>query len=126
LVGGSGSPGPTIYNKGIRNSIDTTFNMKLACSTLINLYVHFLAMMDYFFLNQDKIIAIIVLVIFSLLTRASVGIHQQNWIKTFSGIMTIILLPIITFAITSVISKKKKKLTTHSLMIIINKPCLYT
>jgi len=71
-------------------------------------------MMDYFFLNQDKIIAIIALVIFSLLTRASVGIHQQNWIKTFSGIMTLILLPIITFAITSVISKKKKEKTYYS------------
>tara|TARA_B110000003_G_scaffold64642_1_gene65354 strand:+ start:276 stop:911 length:636 start_codon:yes stop_codon:yes gene_type:complete len=61
--------------------------------------------MDYIFLNQDKIVAIIVLVLFSLLTRTSVGIHQQNWIKTFSGTMTLILLPIITFAITSVISK---------------------
>ena len=62
-------------------------------------------MMDMIFLNQDKIIAIIVLVLFSLLTRKSVSIHQQNWIKTFSGTMTLILLPIITFAITSVISK---------------------
>ena len=62
-------------------------------------------MFDYILLNQDKIIAIIVLVFFSLLTRKSVGIHQQNWIKTFSGTMTLILLPIITFAITSVISK---------------------
>ena len=62
-------------------------------------------MIDYILLNQDKIVAIIVLVLFSLLTRTSVGIHQQNWIKTFSGTMTLILLPIITFAITSVISK---------------------
>jgi len=46
----------------------------------------------------------LVLVFFSLLTRSSVGIHQQNWIKTFSGTMTLVLLPIITFAITSVIS----------------------
>ena len=61
-------------------------------------------MIDYFLLNQSKIEAIIVLIFFALLTRASVGIHHQNWIKTFSGTMTLILLPIITFAITSVIS----------------------
>jgi len=61
-------------------------------------------MMDYLFLNLDKIVSMLVLVFFSLLTRSSVGIHQQNWIKTFSGTMTLVLLPIITFAITSVIS----------------------
>jgi hypothetical protein len=61
-------------------------------------------MIDYILLNQDKIIAMMVLVFFALLTRTSVGIHQQNWIKTFSGTMTLVLLPIITFAITSVIS----------------------
>ena len=61
-------------------------------------------MMDYLILNLDKIISMLVLVFFSLLTRSSVGIHQQNWIKTFSGTMTLVLLPIITFAITSVIS----------------------
>ena len=61
-------------------------------------------MIDYILLNQDKIFAITTLVLFSLLTRMSVGIHQQNWIKTFSGTMTLFLLPIITFAITSVIS----------------------
>ena len=61
-------------------------------------------MIDYILLNQDKIEAIVVLIFFALLTRASVGIHHQNWIKTFSGTMTLVLLPIITFAITSVIS----------------------
>ena len=61
-------------------------------------------MIDYIFLNQDKIFAISVLVFFSILTRFSVGVHQQNWIKTFAGTMTLVLLPIITFAITSVIS----------------------
>ncbi len=61
-------------------------------------------MIDYIFLNQDKIIAMLALVLFSLLTRTSVGMHNQNWIKTFSGTMTLILLPIITFAITSVIA----------------------
>jgi len=61
-------------------------------------------MIDYILLNQDKIFAILTLVFFSLLTRFSIGIHQQNWIKTFAGTMTLLLLPIITFAITSVIS----------------------
>lgn len=61
-------------------------------------------MIDYILLNQDKIEAIVVLIFFALLTRASVGIHHQNWIKTFSGTLTLVLLPIITFAITSVIS----------------------
>jgi len=61
-------------------------------------------MIDYILLNFDKVAAMLVLVFFSLLTRSSVGIHQQNWIKTFSGTMTLVLLPIITFAITSVIS----------------------
>ncbi len=61
-------------------------------------------MIDYILLNQSKIEAIAILVFFAILTRASVGIHHQNWIKTFSGTMTLILLPVITFAITSVIS----------------------
>ncbi len=61
-------------------------------------------MIDYILLNQSKIEAITLLVFFAILTRASVGIHHQNWIKTFSGTMTLILLPVITFAITSVIS----------------------
>jgi hypothetical protein len=61
-------------------------------------------MIDYILLNFDKVASMLVLVFFSLLTRSSVGIHQQNWIKTFSGTMTLVLLPIITFAITSVIS----------------------
>ncbi len=61
-------------------------------------------MIDYILINQDKIFAISTLVFFSILTRLSVGVHQQNWIKTFAGTMTLILLPIITFAITSVIS----------------------
>ena len=54
--------------------------------------------------NQETFLAMMALVLFAFLTRASVGIHSQNWIKTFSGTMTLFLLPIITFAITSVIS----------------------
>ena len=54
--------------------------------------------------NQETFLAMMALILFAFLTRASVGIHSQNWIKTFSGTMTLFLLPIITFAITSVIS----------------------
>ena len=54
--------------------------------------------------NTDRLIAIMALVVASVVTIFNVGLHQQNWIKTFSGSMTLILLPIITFSITSVIS----------------------
>ena len=54
--------------------------------------------------NLDKLYAVFILVMASVVTIFNVGLHQQNWIKTFSGSMTLILLPIITFSITSVIS----------------------
>ncbi len=61
-------------------------------------------MIAYILPNQETILSMLALILFALITRASVGIHSQNWIKTFSGTMTLFLLPIITFAITSVIS----------------------
>ena len=61
-------------------------------------------MIDFILSNADRLIAIMTLVIASVVTIFNVGLHQQNWIKTFSGSMTLILLPIITFSITSVIS----------------------
>jgi hypothetical protein len=61
-------------------------------------------MIDLILSNTDRLIAIMALVIASVVTIFNVGLHQQNWIKTFSGSMTLILLPIITFSITSVIS----------------------
>ena len=47
---------------------------------------------------------IIPLIFFSLLTRNIKSINNQNWIRTFSGSATLILLPIVTYSITSVIS----------------------
>lgn len=61
-------------------------------------------MLDFLLSNTDRLLAILMLIIVSVITIANVALHQQNWIKTFSGSMTLILLPIITFSITSVIS----------------------
>ena len=61
-------------------------------------------MTDFILSNMDRLVAIATLIFVSSVTIANVGLHQQNWIKTFSGSMTLILLPIITFSITSVIS----------------------
>ena len=61
-------------------------------------------MLDFLLSNTDRLLAILMLILVSVITIANVALHQQNWIKTFSGSMTLILLPIITFSITSVIS----------------------
>ena len=61
-------------------------------------------MIDFILSNTDRLVAIMALIFVSIITIANVALHQQNWIKTFSGSMTLILLPIITFSITSVIS----------------------
>ena len=61
-------------------------------------------MSDFLLSNTDKLLAVLMLFLVSVITIANVALHQQNWIKTFSGSMTLILLPIITFSITSVIS----------------------
>lgn len=61
-------------------------------------------MLDFLLSNTDRLLAILMLILVSIITIANVALHQQNWIKTFSGSMTLILLPIITFSITSVIS----------------------
>ena len=61
-------------------------------------------MLDFLLSNTDRLLVILMLIIVSAITIANVALHQQNWIKTFSGSMTLILLPIITFSITSVIS----------------------
>lgn len=60
--------------------------------------------MDFVLSNTDRLISIIVLLSISSITIFNVGLNQQNWIKTFSGSMTLLLLPIITYSITSVIS----------------------
>jgi len=61
-------------------------------------------LIDYFLANSDKFIAIFALIITSIITRYTVSINYQTWVKTFSGTMTLLLLPIITYSITSVIS----------------------
>jgi len=61
-------------------------------------------MIDIIVSNTDKIVAISFLIFFSVITIFNVSLHEQNWIRTFSGSMTLVLLPIVTFSITSVIS----------------------
>ena len=61
-------------------------------------------MIDFILSNTDKLIAISFLIIFSLIPIFNVSLHQHNWIRTFSGSMTLVILPIVTYSITSVIS----------------------
>lgn len=61
-------------------------------------------MIDFILSNTDKLIAISFLIVFSVITIFNVSFHQQNWIRTFSGSMTLVILPIVTYSITSVIS----------------------
>ena len=60
--------------------------------------------MDYLLANTDKFIAIFALIITSIITRYTVSLNYQTWVNTFSGSLTLLLLPIITYSITSVIS----------------------
>ena len=61
-------------------------------------------MIDFILSNTDKLVAISFLIVFSVITIFNVSFHQQNWIRTFSGSMTLVILPIVTYSITSVIS----------------------
>ena len=61
-------------------------------------------LVDTILANLDKITPIAFLLFFSILTRYSILLNGQSWVKTFSSTLTLILLPIITFSITSVIS----------------------
>ena len=54
--------------------------------------------------NTDKFVAIFALIITSIITRYTVSLNYQTWVNTFSGSLTLLLLPIITYSITSVIS----------------------
>ncbi len=60
--------------------------------------------MDYLLANTDKFVAIFALIITSIITRYTVSLNYQTWVNTFSGSLTLLLLPIITYSITSVIS----------------------
>ncbi len=52
----------------------------------------------------NKLIIVVMLLIMSLLIRYAISKCGQPWVKTFSQTFTILSLPIITYAITSVIS----------------------
>ena len=41
---------------------------------------------------------------FGLILRLALGVSKQNWVKTYHNTLTFILLPPITFVITSLIS----------------------
>jgi hypothetical protein len=53
---------------------------------------------------QHKVLSLIILVFISLILRQTLIISKQYWAKSFSHTSTFILLPIITYCITSVIS----------------------
>ena len=65
-------------------------------------------MFDYFYFlfidNTDKLIAILLLILVSFALRIVLEIFGQTWIKTKAHTSTIIILPIITYVITNVIS----------------------
>jgi len=65
-------------------------------------------MFDYFYSlfinNTDKLIAILLLILVSFGLRIVLEIFGQTWIKTKAHTATIIILPIITYVITNVIS----------------------
>ena len=54
--------------------------------------------------SLDNFLVIAVLLISSLGVRQAVIYSGQNWIKTFSHTLTLVMLPIVTYTITSVIS----------------------
>ncbi len=60
--------------------------------------------MNFFELYSDKIFALIFMVSGSLLLKITLHFTKQKWAETFSHTTTIFLLPVITYAITSVIS----------------------
>jgi hypothetical protein len=60
--------------------------------------------MDIIINNLNVIYAVALLASFGVLIRISVAFAGQNWIKSASHSVTLILLPIITYCITSVIS----------------------
>ncbi|MDC0578938.1 DUF4956 domain-containing protein [Candidatus Pelagibacter ubique] len=56
------------------------------------------------FSNGDKLLSICLLIAIGLLLRITLEIFGQTWIKTKAHTSTIIILPIITYVITNVIS----------------------
>ena len=60
--------------------------------------------MEYIFIHSDKIMAVFLLVLMSICIRFFLQFFGQIWISTTAHTATLVLLPIITFVITSVIS----------------------
>tara|TARA_Y100000816_G_C26071408_1_gene563606 strand:- start:438 stop:1070 length:633 start_codon:yes stop_codon:yes gene_type:complete len=60
--------------------------------------------MELFLNNLDKVYTVIILLIMSLYLRILLQIVGQTWIKTIAHTSTLLLLPILTYVITSVIS----------------------
>ena len=60
--------------------------------------------MELFSNNLDKISTVIILLAMSLYLRILLQIVGQSWIKTIAHTSTLLLLPILTYVITSVIS----------------------
>jgi len=56
------------------------------------------------FLHSDKLIAITLLIFLGLMLRITLQIFGQTWIRTKAHTATILLLPVITYVITNVIS----------------------
>jgi hypothetical protein len=59
---------------------------------------------EYFLQHLDKLFAPLFLFFISLNARFLLEKSDQNWIKTFSHTVTIFIIPLITYVITSVIS----------------------
>ena len=60
--------------------------------------------MDFLFLKLDKLIAVLVLITSSIGLRFLLQFLGQRWITTFAHTATLVVLPVITFVITNVIS----------------------
>ncbi len=63
-----------------------------------------MSIFDLFILHYSKLFTLIALIASALILRQFAILSGQYWVKTFSHTATIILLPIITYTITSVIS----------------------
>jgi hypothetical protein len=60
--------------------------------------------MNFILDNTDKLVNIVVMIAISLYLRVLLQIVGQTWVKTIAHTSTLLLLPILTYVITSVIS----------------------
>ena len=59
--------------------------------------------MNYLLQHTDKLLALTIMIVFSLALRIALQLLGQRWITTTSHTSTLFLLPIITYVITNVI-----------------------